>query len=97
VVPAGISVASLTEIEIETLTPLLVASNRRRVVPVEAARGVETVVIALVVVPETMVVIAPVQAPVASVQVPAQLCMVIVSGEIDVKLCWTPNELIAVV
>jgi hypothetical protein len=62
-VPAGISVASLTKTEIETLTPLLIARRRKRAVPVEAARAIEAVVIALVEEPETIVVIAPVQAP----------------------------------
>ena len=59
--PAGISVASLTKTEIETLTPLLIARRRKRAVPVEAARAIEAVVIALVEEPETMVVIAPVR------------------------------------
>ena len=81
----------------ETLTPLLVERRRKRVVPVDAASAVGTVVIALVVVPETIVVMVPEQAPVDSVQVPEQRCMVMVSGDIDVKVCWTPNELSAVV
>jgi len=83
-------VASLTKTEIETLTPLLVESRRKRVVPVDAASAMGTVVIALFVELATMVVIvvtAPVQAPVDSVQVPAQRCIVIVSGEMDEKFC----------
>ena len=82
--------ASLTKTEIETLTPLLVESRRKRVVPVDAASAMGTVVIALFVELATMVVIvvtAPVQAPVDSVQVPAQRCIVIVSGEMDEKFC----------
>ena len=85
--PAVTSVASLTKTEIETLTPLLVESRRKRVVPVDAASAMGTVVIALFVELATMVVIAPVQAPVDSVQVPAQRCIVIVSGEMDEKFC----------
>ena len=90
------SVLSLIEIEMVTLTPLFVAARRRRVVPVVAARATGTVVTALVEVPETMVVMVPEHAPVDSVHVPEQRCIVIVSGEMEVKLCWTPNDCSAV-
>ena len=96
-VPAVTSVAILMETEIVTLTPLLVDRRRKRVVPVDAASAVGTVVTALVVVLETMVVIVPEQAPVDSVQVPEQRCIAMVSGEMDEKLCCIPNELSAVV
>ena len=96
-VPAGLSVLSLIETEMETLTMLLVDRRRKRVVPVDAASAVGTVVIALVEVLETMVVMVPEQAPVDSVQVPEQRCMVMVSGEMDVKVCWIPNEMSALV
>ena len=91
-VPAATSVASLTATEMVTLTPLFVARRRRRDVPVDAARATGTVVTALVDVPDTTVVMVPEHAPVDSVHVPEQRCIVMVSGEIEEKLCWTPNE-----
>ena len=82
--------------EMVTLTPLFVAARRRRDVPVDAASATGTVVIALVAEPETTVVMVPEQAPVDSVHAPEQRCIVMVSGEMEEKICWTPYELRAV-
>ena len=85
--PAATSVTRLTNTEIVTLTGLVVDETRKRAVPVDATSAIGTVVIALVTEPLTIVVIAPVHAPVASVQVPAHDCILMVSGEIDEKVC----------
>ena len=90
--PAATSVVRLIRTEIVVLTTLFVDKMRKRAVPVDAASAIGTVVIALVAELLTIVVIAPVQAPVASVQVPEQRCMVNVLGAIDVKICWIPKE-----
>ena len=82
--------------EIVTLIPDFEAARRKREVPVDAASATGTVVIALVADPVTTVVIAPEHAPVDSVHVPEQRCIVTVSGETDEKICWTPYELSAV-
>lgn len=95
-VPAATSVANLMATEMVTLTPLFVARRRKRDVPVDAASETGTVVTALVAVPETTVVMVPEQAPVDSVHVPEQRCIVMVSGEIEEKPCWTPKDVSAV-
>ena len=77
----------LINTEIVTLAALDVDKIRKRRVPVVATSVSGAVVIALVTEPLTMVVMAPVQAPVASVQVPAQRCIVTVLGETDAKVC----------
>ncbi len=75
------SVLALILIEIVEVMPLIVANARSRIVPVVATKVLTTVVIALVALGAVATIeeIAPEQAPVASVQVPAQLCKVIVS------------------
>ena len=75
-------------IETVEVQPLVLHSARRRTVPVDSARAPETVVKALVpLFVTTILVIAPEHAPVASVQVPAQDCRVILSGAAVVTDC----------
>lgn len=75
------SVVARTLIEIVDVMPFIVANARRRIVPVVATNVLTTVVIALVALGAVATIeeMAPEHAPVDSVQVPAQLCKVIVS------------------
>lgn len=72
-------------IEIVAFWPLVLHKALSRIVPVEAARTVETVTNALVPLDVTTIfVMAPEHTAVASVHVPAQDCSVILSGaEVD--------------
>ena len=75
-------------IEMVEVLPLVLDKARRRTVPVVAARAPVTVVNALVpLFVTTILVIAPVHAPVASVHVPAQDCRVTLSGAVVLTVC----------
>ena len=82
-------------IEIVDVMPLIVAKARSRIVPVVATKVLTTVVIALVALGAVATIeeIAPEHAPVASVQVPAQLCKVIVSPLLPaLTVCEIPKD-----
>ena len=75
-------------IETVEVLPLVLDNARRRTVPVTALKAPETVVKALVpLFVTTILVIAPVHAPDASVHVPAQDCRVTLSGDTVLTVC----------